>query len=82
MSMARRSYKYSHFSVKEFSMPSHLASAGEHLSCYHMLPHSAHTVLVRASLRVLLNLDNKWIEAQHIICPTSPVIRDNFGDED
>ena len=51
--------QFSHFSVKEFLMSSRLANAGEHLSCYHILPHSSHTVIARASLSVLLSLGDK-----------------------
>jgi ankyrin repeat protein len=51
--------QFSHFSVKEFLMSSRLASAGEHLSLYHILPHSAHTLLSRSCLSVLLSLDDE-----------------------
>jgi ankyrin repeat protein len=51
--------QFSHFSVKEFLMSSRLAKAGEHLSLYHILPHSAHTFLSRSCLSVLLNLDDQ-----------------------
>ena len=52
--------QFSHFSVKEFLTSSRLANAGEHLSRYHILPHSAHAILARASLTVLLNLVTNW----------------------
>src|SRR6266404_5466403 len=51
--------QFSHFSVKEFLTSSRLANAGEHLSRYHILPHSAHTTLSRALLTVLLSLGDK-----------------------
>ena len=51
--------QFSHFSVKEFLMSSRLASAGEHLSSYHILPSSAHTFLSRSCLNVLLSLDDE-----------------------
>ena len=51
--------QFSHFSIKEFLMSSRLANAGEHLSLYHILPHSAHTVLSRACLSVLLDLGDQ-----------------------
>jgi ankyrin repeat protein len=51
--------QFSHFSVKEFLMSSRLASAGEHLSLYRILPHSAHTFLSRSCLSVLLSLDDE-----------------------
>jgi hypothetical protein len=51
--------QFSHFSVKEFLMSSRLANAGEHLSRYHILPHSAHSVIARASLNVLLSLGDQ-----------------------
>jgi ankyrin repeat protein len=51
--------QFSHFSVKEFLMSSRLANVAEHLSFYHILPRSAHAVLARASLSVLLNLGDQ-----------------------
>ena len=51
--------QFSHFSVKEFLTSSRLSGAGEPLSRYHILPHSSHTVIARASLGVLLNLSDK-----------------------
>jgi hypothetical protein len=51
--------QFSHFSVKEFLVSSRLANAGEHLSRHHILPHSAHTILARASISVLLNLGDQ-----------------------
>jgi ankyrin repeat protein len=48
--------QFSHFSVKEFLMSSRLANAGEQLSLYRVLPHSAHLFIARAALSVLLNL--------------------------
>jgi ankyrin repeat protein len=51
--------QFSHFSVKEFLMSSRLASAGEHLSLYRILPRSAHIFLSHSCLSVLLSLDNK-----------------------
>ena len=51
--------QFSHFSVKEFLMSSRLSNAGEPLSPYHILPHSSHTVIARASLSILLSLGDK-----------------------
>ena len=51
--------QFSHFSVKEFLMSSRLASAGEQLSSYHILPNSAHSSLSRSCLNVLLSLDDE-----------------------
>jgi hypothetical protein len=48
--------QFSHFSVKEFLMSTRLANAGEHLSSYHVVSHSAHVFIAQASLRVLLGL--------------------------
>ena len=48
--------QFSHFSVKEFLMSSRFSNVGEHLSHFHTLPHSAHSVIARASLNVLLSL--------------------------
>jgi hypothetical protein len=60
--------QFSHFSAKEFLMSSRLANAAEHLSFFHICPRSAHTVLARASLVILLNLgdqvDKSTVERQ------------------
>jgi ankyrin repeat protein len=54
-----RVVQFSHFSVKEYLSSERLANAGTHISQYHILPHSAHTILAQASLSVLLALDDK-----------------------
>jgi hypothetical protein len=51
--------QFSHFSVKEFLTSERLAAAGEHFSCYHILPEPSHTILAHACLSVLLQLDDK-----------------------
>jgi ankyrin repeat protein len=51
--------QFSHFSVKEFLTSDRLATADERLSYYHILPEPAHTILARACLSVLLQLDDK-----------------------
>src|SRR6266849_443595 len=51
--------QFAHFSVKEFLTSERLANAEERLSFYHFLPEPAHTLLVHASLSVLLQLDDK-----------------------
>jgi len=51
--------QFSHFSVKEFLTSDRLAKSTEDLSCYHILPHSAHTILAQASLSVLLHLGDR-----------------------
>jgi hypothetical protein len=51
--------QFSHFSVKEFLISDRLASASENLSCYHVLPRPAHTILAQASLSSLLRLDDQ-----------------------
>src|SRR5216684_969383 len=54
-----RVVQFAHFSVNEYLIKSkRLASAGM-LSQYHILPHSAHTLLAQASLCVLLALDGQ-----------------------
>src|SRR6266404_1334827 len=50
--------QFSHLSVKEFLTSTHLATAGEELSPYHIIPHLAHAILAQASLGVLLKLDD------------------------
>ena len=53
--------QFAHFSVKEFltSDRLRLSSVGVTLSRYHITHFSAHTVLARASLSVLLSLDGQ-----------------------
>ena len=50
--------QFSHFSVKEFLTSDRLACSPENLSRFHVIPHSAHTILAQASLCVLLHLGN------------------------
>ena len=54
-----RVVRFSHFSVKEYLTSERLAKAGKGLSQYHILPHSAHTILAKASLSALLALDDQ-----------------------
>ncbi len=55
-----RVVQFAHFSVNEYLIKSkRLAGAGMPLSQYHILPHSAHTLLAQASLCVLLALDGQ-----------------------
>ena len=54
-----RVVRFSHFSVKEYLTSERIANAGKDLSQYHILPHSAHAALAKASLSVLLALDNQ-----------------------
>jgi ankyrin repeat protein len=50
--------QFSHFSVKEYLTSDRLANASRDVSCYHILPDSAHTILAQACLGVLLRLDD------------------------
>ena len=50
--------QFSHFSVKEYLTSDRLANANRDVSCYHILPESAHTILAQACLGVLLRLDD------------------------
>src|SRR5258708_4113462 len=52
-----RLIQFAHSSVKEYLISERLANAP--LSHYHILPHSAHTLLAQASLCVLLALDGQ-----------------------
>jgi len=54
-----RVVRFSHFSVKEYLTSERLANAGISLSQYHILSHSAHTTLAKASLGALLALDDQ-----------------------
>ena len=51
--------QFSHFSVKEYLTSDRLANANGDLSRYHILPESAHTILVQACLGVLFHFDNR-----------------------
>ena len=51
--------QFSHFSVKEYLTSGRLATAEDRLSYYYILPEPAHTILARASLSILLQLDDK-----------------------
>jgi ankyrin repeat protein len=51
--------QFSHFSVKEYLMSERLADAGKKLSRYHILPGSAHIILARASLSIILTLEDR-----------------------
>ena len=50
--------QFSHFSVKEYLTSDRLANANDHVSRYHILPESAHTILAQACLGVLLSFDD------------------------
>jgi ankyrin repeat protein len=64
--------QFAHFSVKEFLTSERLAQAEDRLSFYHILPEPAHTLLARACLSVLLQLDDK-INRNTISCyPLAP----------
>ena len=54
--------QFSHFSVKEYLTSDRLANASRDVSCYHILPEYAHTILAQACLGVLLRLDDHVTE--------------------
>ena len=54
-----RVVRFSHFSVKEYLTSERRANGGNGLSRYHILPDSAHAILAKASLSVLLALDDQ-----------------------
>jgi len=54
-----RVVRFSHFSVKEYLTSERFANAGKGLSRYHILPHLAHAILAKASLSVLLALNEQ-----------------------
>jgi ankyrin repeat protein len=54
--------QFSHFSVKEYLTSDRLANASRDVSCYHILPESAHTILAQACLGVILRLDDHAYE--------------------
>ena len=51
--------QFSHVSVKEFLTSERLATMGRELSCYHILPRPAHTVMAKACLTILVTLDDR-----------------------
>jgi len=51
--------QFSHFSIKEYLTCERLATAEGRLSYFHILPEPAHTLLARASLTALLQLDDE-----------------------
>jgi ankyrin repeat protein len=60
--------QFSHFSVKEYLTSDRLANANRDVSCYHILPESAHTILVQACLGVLLRFEDhvSLKDARHV----------------
>ena len=54
-----RIVQFAHFSVKEFLTSDRLATANQNLSRYHIVPHLAHATLARATLGVLLQLNER-----------------------
>ena len=50
--------QFSHFSVKEYLTSDRLANANGDVTRYHILPESAHTILVQACLGVLFRFDD------------------------
>ena len=53
-----RVIQFSHFSVKEFLTSNRLSTSREDTSCYYILPEAEHMTITRASLGVLLSLDD------------------------
>ena len=53
-----RVIQFSHFSVKEFLTSNRLSTSREDISCYYILSEAAHMTITRASLGVLLSLDD------------------------
>ena len=53
-----RFVKFSHFSVKEFLTADRLREPDRYVSCYHIQLNTAHTVLLRVCLGVLLRFDD------------------------
>ena len=57
--------RFSHFSVKEYLTSERLSTSEEPLSYYHILPEHAHTILARACLSILLQLNDEIDEGDH-----------------
>ena len=56
--------QFSHFSVKEFLTSDRLATSNTDISCFHILPEPAHTVIVRACLGILLRPEDGFGNAK------------------
>ena len=56
--------QFSHFSVKEFLTSDRLATSNTDISCFHILPEPAHTVIVRACLGILLRSEDGFGDAK------------------
>ena len=54
-----RVVQFSHFSVKEFLMPSRFAELSRDVSYYHVEPETAHTIVAQACLWILLQLNDR-----------------------
>ena len=50
--------QFAHFSVQEFLTSDRLASSSPDVSCFHILPEPAHTVIAKACLGILLQSGN------------------------
>ena len=57
--LGSRVVQFSHFSVKEYLTSGRLSTSNEDISRYHILADDAHTTIARASLEVLLHLDDR-----------------------
>ena len=57
--------QFSHFSVKEFLTSERLATSTADLSCFHILPEPAHTVIIKACMGVLLRSEYDNAKAGH-----------------
>jgi hypothetical protein len=53
-----RVVQFAHFSVKEFLTSDRLATSSADTSCFHIFPESAHTIIVKACLGILLQPEN------------------------
>jgi hypothetical protein len=56
--------QFSHFSVKEYLTSDRLAISNADISCFHILPEPAHTVIIRACLGILLRSEDCFGDAK------------------
>jgi Ankyrin repeats (3 copies) len=68
-----RIVQFSHFSVKEFLTSDRLVTSSEDISRYHIVLEPAHTILARACMGILLQLDDRVEESG--IANSSPLAR-------
>jgi hypothetical protein len=76
-----RVVQFSHFSVKEFLTSDRLATSSADISCFHILPEPAHTVIVKACLGVFLQPENGIDDANTEHCSPLATYAADYWDD-